>query len=265
MNRLTRNVATNLLMIGCWIAIVPTSPLSAEPPQPTAATETPQTSNDDATTPWITLADHWTACQFGGDGEIQIKDGVITMEYGDPLTGVKWDGPFVGDPAAKADLSKDKKPTPKALPRDNYELRWECRRDQGFDFMCAFTFPVGKDHVSLVMGGWGGGVTGISSVDGRDASDNETTMFKAFENDTWYKARVRVDSKNITAWIDDTELFAQPRQDHTFDIRFEMDPCTPLGIANFESTSKIRNIQIRPLVADKVAPADQESKKSDDK
>ena len=113
--------------------------------------------------------------------------------------------------------------------------------------MCAFTFPVDKGHVSLVMGGWGGGITGISSIDGQDASDNETTMFKAFENDQWYKARVRVEKAKITVWIDGTLMFEQPRADHDFDIRFEMDPCTPLGIANFECDSRVKNIQIRRL------------------
>ena len=113
--------------------------------------------------------------------------------------------------------------------------------------MCAISFPVSDKQASLVMGGWGGGITGISSIDGRDASDNDTTMFKAFDNDKWYSAKVRVDQKAITVWIDGTELFSHPRKDYDFDIRFEMDPCTPLGIANYECDSQIRKIQIRRL------------------
>ncbi|QEF98073.1 hypothetical protein Mal15_21200 [Stieleria maiorica] len=203
-------------------------------------------------TPWITLAGHWKACQFGGEGDVVIKDGVIKMEHGDPLTGVVWTGPFDGDSAnGDGQDSKNAKP----LPRDNYELRWECRRDSGYDFLCAFTFPVADQYVSLVMGGWGGGITGISSIDGRDASDNETTMFKNYEDKKWYSARVRVETTKITVWVDGTELFSQPRKDHEFDIRFEMDPCTPMGIANFECDSQIRNIQLRRLHRSEIAAA----------
>jgi hypothetical protein len=209
--------------------------------------KTTQAIDTASKTPWVSLTGQWKACQFGGEGDVTIADGVIKMEYGDPITGVRWEGPFDGDQeksekGAGATASKIK-----PLPKDNYELRWECRRDRGYDFMCAFTFPIADQQASFVMGGWGGGITGISSIDGRDASDNETTMFKAFDNDKWYSARVRVDQKAITVWVDGTELFSQPRKGSDFDIRFEMDPCTPLGIANFESDSQIRKIQIRRL------------------
>ncbi len=201
---------------------------------------------------WIDLKDGWKAIEFGGEGDVKITDGAIRMGYGSPITGVRWTGPLEDEAAetSKSQPSADGKLP--VLPRDNYELRWECRRDSGFDFLCAFTFPVGKQRASLVMGGWGGGITGLSSIDGADASDNQTTMFKAFDNDKWYSARVRVDSKKITVWVDDTELFDHPREGHEFDIRFEMDPCLPFGIANFECDSQIRNIQIRRLAAAEV-------------
>nr|WP_286178428.1 family 16 glycoside hydrolase [Rhodopirellula sp. JC639] len=208
-----------------------------------------------AKTPWQPLAGHWKACQFGGEGDVTIKDGVIRMEHGDPLTGVVWTGPFDGDSPDKTSGKQSSK-TAKPLPRDNYELRWECRRDSGYDFLCAFTFPIADQYVSLVMGGWGGGITGISSIDGRDASDNETTMFMNYEDKRWYSARVRVETTKITVWVDGTELFSHPRKDHEFDIRFEMDPCTPLGIANFECDSQIRNIQLRRLHRSEIASAE---------
>lgn len=210
---------------------------------------------DSATKHWIDLKDAWKAIEFGGEGEVTIKDGLIQMDYGDPITGVRWTGPVEGDPDS-ADAT-GKLPV---LPRDNYELRWECKRDKGFDFLCAFTFPIGKEKASLVMGGWGGGITGLSSIDGADASDNQTTMFKAFDNDKWYAARVRVDSEKITVWVDDVELFDHPREGHQFDIRFEMDPCLPFGIANFQCDSQIRKVQIRKL-AESERPAKAQEKK----
>ncbi len=211
-----------------------------------------------AETEWIDLKEGWKAIEFGGEGDVKISDGVIRMDYGTPITGVRWTGPMQGDSTDPSKPSTGAKLP--VLPRDNYELRWECRRDKGFDFLCAFTFPVGKQRASLVMGGWGGGITGISSIDGADASDNQTTMFKAFDNEKWYAARVRVDSEKITVWVDDTELFDHPREGHEFDIRFEMDPCLPLGIANFECDSQIRKIQIRRLAAEEV-PGDEKGQR----
>ncbi|MEO1614198.1 MAG: family 16 glycoside hydrolase [Planctomycetota bacterium] len=216
---------------------------------------------------WITLTDRWEPALFGGEGEVTVEKGVITMLYGDPITGVSWTGPFEDTTKPKKQLVREKlsresafgpsaqlnmegvKDTKKenALPRDNYEVRWECRRDDGYDFLCAFTFPIADQSASLVMGGWGGGTTGISSIDGNDASSNETTTFRAFENDRWYKARVRVESEKITVWIDGEKLFDHPRKGHTFDIRGEMDPCKPMGIANFQCDSRVRQVQVRRL------------------
>ncbi|MCP4892165.1 MAG: hypothetical protein GY904_36945 [Planctomycetaceae bacterium] len=175
---------------------------------------------------WQPLAGNWKACQFGGDGPVEIKDGLIKMGFGDPLTGIQWKGDVL---------------------RENYEVELEARRTDGFDFFCGLTFPVGKDHVSFILGGWGGGVVGISSIDGRDASENDTTSFQNFDNDKWYKVRVRVEPNLITCWIDDKVACDHERKDFEFDIRYEMDVCTPLGIAAFQCKSEIRNIRVRKL------------------
>ncbi|MCM2372586.1 DUF1080 domain-containing protein [Aporhodopirellula aestuarii] len=173
----------------------------------------------------------WKAASFGGDGPIDITktdDGgeLIEMFVGDPLTGIRWEGDF---------------------PKENYEIRFEARRLEGFDFFAAITFPVGDQHCSFVLGGWGGGMVGISSIDGNDASSNETTQYKDFETDQWYKIRVRVDEMNVTCWLDDEEYATVPRGEHTLSIRIEMDPCLPLGIANFMTRSELRKIEMRKL------------------
>jgi hypothetical protein len=248
------SAATTPPVASAQVVAEPTGSHSAEVEKPGKPTEK---------TPWISLTDNWKACQFGGEGDVTIKDGVIKLEFGDPLTGVRWEGVFEGD---KPDDGEPKSKNPrqlkvnteqaKPLPRDNYELRWECRRDKGWDFVCAFTFPVADSHASLVMGGWGGGITGISSIDGRDASDNETTKFISFDDQQWYNARVRVETEKITVWVDEKQLFDHPRKGHAFDIRFEMDLCTPLGIANYQCESQIRKIQIRRLHPSEIAKAE---------
>ena len=256
-----------VLLLSSTLANVALTPAIAQETSPKPQTESKQTESkpsqsktdkakEKAKTKWIDLKRGWKPIEFGGEGKVIIKDGLIQMDFGDPITGVRWTGPIEGDDA-KSGANDAKLPV---LPRDNYELRWECRRDQGFDFLCAFTFPIGKERASLVMGGWGGGITGLSSIDGYDASDNQTTMFKAFDNKKWYSARVRVDSKKVTVWVDDTELFDHPREGHQFDIRFEMDPCLPFGIANFECDSQVRNVQIRRLAESEIPKTKQEKK-----
>ncbi len=181
---------------------------------------------------WTLLRGSWKACQFGGDGEIEIGKNTITMDYGDPITGVHWDGDVL---------------------RDNYEIELQGRRMDGFDFFCALTFPIGeKGRASLVMGGWGGGTMGISSINERDASDNETTVYRDFKNKQWYTARVRVETTRVAVWIDDSLQYEVPRKDRKFDIRYEMDPCLPLGLACFQCKSEIRNVRWRKLNNDEL-------------
>ncbi|EMI42661.1 signal peptide protein [Rhodopirellula sp. SWK7] len=173
----------------------------------------------------------WKPASFGGDGPVSIKksesgDELIEMLAGDPITGILWEGDF---------------------PKENYEIRLEARRVEGFDFFAAVTFPVADEHCSFVLGGWGGGMVGISSIDGNDASSNETTQYKEFETNRWYKIRVRVDEMAVTCWLDDVEYAVVPRGEHELSIRIEMDPCLPLGIANFMTHSELRKIEMRKL------------------
>lgn len=196
------------------------------------------------------LSDNWEAASFGGDGAIEFKTvevkanpkedaktkdsktsktQLIEMAMGDPLTGLRWTGP---------------------LTRDHYELRLQARRVEGFDFFVAVTFPVGEEHCSLVVGGWGGGILGISSIDGNDAANNETTQFKDFKTGQWYAFRIRVEKESVKCWIDEEEWVNVNRDNHSFDIRIEMDPCLPLGIANFQCVSEIKGVEIRKLSTD---------------
>ena len=75
-------------------------------------------------------------------------------------------------------------------------------RLDGSDFFCTTTFPVGKDYCSLVVGGWGGAVVGLSNVDYADASENATTKTMGFKDNQWYRVRIRVSDAAIEAWID---------------------------------------------------------------
>ncbi len=187
--------------------------------------------------PWKVLFDGkslagWKATNFGGEGAVEVRDGMIVMEMGGDMTGIT----FTGKP-----------------PRTNYELQLEGQRLQGSDFFCTTTFPVGEEHCSLVVGGWGGTVVGLSNVDYYDASDNLTTSFREFKDNTWYAIRIRVSDHKITAWIDDEQAVSQPRKGHKFDLRMEVDLSRPLGVSTWQSSGAVRGIRVRPLTADEIA------------
>lgn len=175
---------------------------------------------------WQSITGKWKSCEFGGEGDVAISKDLISIERGDPLTAVRWDGDIM---------------------RDNYELKLDARRTEGFDFFCGLTFPIAKEHVTLVLAGWGGGITGISSIDGFDASENETTLFRDYEDNQWYEVRVRVDPFGIQCWVDDDIVAEVARAEHTFGLRYEMEVCEPLGIAAYETNAEYRRIRIRKL------------------
>jgi hypothetical protein len=42
----------------------------------------------------------------------------------------------------------------------------------------------------------------LSSIDGEDAANNETTKIMGFDKGRWYRIRLRVTPAKIEAWID---------------------------------------------------------------
>jgi hypothetical protein len=168
----------------------------------------------------------WKSTAFGNEGKVFVKDGVIHMEKGESMTGITWTG----------------KP-----PKSNYELSLEGMRVDGNDFFCTTTFPVGDAHCSLVVGGWGGTIVGLSSVDHFDASENNTGTSKEFKSNTWYRIKIRVTDDKIEAWIDDKQVVDQERKEHTFSIRSECNLSRPLGICTWYTAGAVRKIRLQEL------------------
>jgi len=175
----------------------------------------------------------WKAPAFGGEGKVEVKDGVIVLGMGDSMTGVTYTG---------------------ELPKTNYELELEGKRLDGSDFFATTTFPVGDDFCSFVTGGWGGTVIGLSSIDYYDAADNSTSGFMDFKKDRWYKFRIRVTKDRIRVWVDDKQVVDQELKGHKITIRMECDLCRPLGISSWCTAGAVRNIRIRQLKAEEAAP-----------
>jgi hypothetical protein len=170
----------------------------------------------------------WKPTPFGGAGEVTAGEGVLRITMGVDLSGVTWQGEF---------------------PRQDFEIALDARRADGHDFFCGLTFPVGEDHCSLILGGWGGGVVGLSSIDGEDAANNATTEVISFDNGRWYAVRVQVTPERIRCFLDDEQIVDQPLAGHAISVRDEVIPSQPLGIATYATTAELRNIRWRPLRA----------------
>lgn len=204
------------VMTGCG------GPVSAEVEENAGAEEIPGWTNmfDGKT------LDGWEKTNFGGQGSISVSDGAIVMNWGDVLTGITWKNEF---------------------PVVDYEIYLEAMKIQGNDFFCALTFPIEDTNATLVLGGWGGTVTGISSIMDMDASGNETTTIRKYEPNQWYKVRLRVTSDKLTAWLDDEVIVDMNTEGAYFDIRPEVSLSRPVGIAAFQTSAALRNIRYREL------------------
>jgi len=167
----------------------------------------------------------WRISDFAGKGPVRVEDRKLILEMG-TMTGVTYTNP---------------------IPTMNYEITLDAMRVEGNDFFCGLTFPVGNDPCSLIVGGWGGGVVGLSSLDGQDASSNETTQYLNFEKGRWYHIRLRVVPNKIEAWIDNDKVVDADTTDRKISIRIEVEESRPLGVATWSTTAALSNIQIRKL------------------
>ena len=132
------------------------------------------------------------------------------------------------------------------FPHSNYEVRFEASRVQGGDFFASLTFPVGDSFCTWVMGGWGGDIVGLSSIDGWDASDNETRSYFTFEAGRWYAMRLQVTPDRINAWIDEHPIITVTIAGRTIGLRpGEIELSAPFGFASYNTTGAIRKVEYR--------------------
>ena len=170
---------------------------------------------------------NWQATKFSGEGPVTVKDGQITLASGNSLTGITWAGP--------------------ALPTTNYEIALQAMRVSGSDFFAGVTFPVADSFCSLILGGWGGSVVGLSSINGMDASENETSQSMTFEQGRWYSIRIRVTPARIEAWLDDRQIVDVGLEGNKVTTRLEVAPSEPLGVASWRTTAALRDLRLRRL------------------
>jgi type 1 glutamine amidotransferase len=173
----------------------------------------------------------WTNNNFGGSGEIEFRDGKMIINEGVALSGVKY---------AKTN----------ELLRNNYEIQVKATKLQGNDFFAGITFPVKDSHATFLCGGWGGSLVGISSIDGMDASENETSTYLKFEENKSYDLRVRVTEKKIQAWVDNQKMVDVGIEGRRISMRpGEIESAVPFGISTYQTRTAIQEVKIRSIPA----------------
>ena len=164
--------------------------------------------------------------ELGGEGLASIAPNRILLEPGVPLSGVTWTG---------------------AAPVAPYTLEVEFTKRYGNDFPCALTFPVAGSHLSLVLGGWGGTVCGLSSLDGLDASRNETRFVRSFPPGARTHVRLEVHRAEVRAALDGVEVVRIDLAGRSLGVREELLPCRPLGIAAFATAVEVHSVRWGPI------------------
>ena len=170
----------------------------------------------------------WEILRYGGEGEPYVKNGILTlpMAVSGTSTGVQW----IGDP----------------LPVNNYVIYYEARRVEGNDIFGGLTFPYGDTFATLIIGGWGGIVSGLSSIDGYDASENETTKHVYFRDNQWYPVHLRVTPDSIRAVVDTVQVVNLATAGKTIHLR-SGTYATNFTLTSYRSTGEIRNLRIKRL------------------
>jgi hypothetical protein len=169
----------------------------------------------------------WKSVVFGGEGAVKVENGEIRLAEGATLSGIQWTG--------------------EAPPRTDYELSLEAMKIDGTDFFLGIVFPVGKNYCSFVAGGWGGGVTGLSSVDNMNASENETATDQNYAKGKWYKFRLRVTSAKIEVWWDAKQVVNLELANRQISAHPAVESAVPLGFTNYQTSSAFRNIRLKKL------------------
>jgi len=184
---------------------------------------------------WKLLSDElessWQAAGIVEEGRVTIKEGEIRLDAGQPMTGAR----FVAWQSAK-------------LPRSRYAIEYEAMRVEGNDFFGTVTFPVNDSHVTLIIGGWGGTLVGISSLDDLDASENNTTGNAYFKNNEWHQVRVEVRDDDLRVWIGGKLFVNVSTKGRKLGLRAgDIEKCAPFGFTTYATRARIRDVVVRRL------------------
>lgn len=215
----------SLLLLALLAAGLLSAPAADTKAAAKSAAETPLFNGKDLT--------GWKLSDFAAQGGAEVQTNfreqgpAIVIQLGEVLSGVTYTNP---------------------VPRVDYEISLEAMKLDGSDFFIGLTFPYLTNHATFICGGWGGGVVGISSIDGADASENESTKFVGFEKNKWYRVKVRVTQDRIEAWLDDEQVANVETAGKKIDMRpGEIENAVPLSLSTYQTSAACRNVVLRKL------------------
>lgn len=177
------------------------------------------------------FASAWKAAGMTEEGMVSLKQGEIVLHPGQPMTGARFEAWKSAE-----------------LPVMRYAIEYEAMRVEGNDFFGTVTFPVNDSHVSLVVGGWGGTLVGISSIDDMDAGENSTRGNAYFKNNEWHQVRVEVRDDGLKAWINQKLFVNVSTKGRQLGLRAgDIERCVPFGFASYATHARIRGVVVRRL------------------
>ncbi|MEI7899788.1 MAG: DUF1080 domain-containing protein [bacterium] len=172
----------------------------------------------------------WKTAPITDGGAVNvISNGIVECGMGDPMSGIVYTN------------------TPPAM---NYELSLEALRAEGSDFFIALTIPVEKSFCTVIIGGWGGGLCGVSSVDHNDASENQWAEGLTLENNRWYTLRVRVTPGVLQVFLNNDLYTARIEYEDASRLSLrlgDIEKTKPLGLATYRTRALWRNFYLTPI------------------
>jgi hypothetical protein len=179
------------------------------------------------------LLSQWQQSGIPDEGSMQVTANALTLPAGLPMTGCKF--------AAWQALG---------MPGTDYAIEYEAMRVDGDDIFGMCTFPVSSHsgHATFVIGGWGGTLTGISSIDFKDASENSTRAEQKFANGVWHHVRIEVRPEDIRAWVNGRPVVNVSIKGRQVGLRpGYIDHCLPFGFATWNTEGRIRGVKVHRL------------------
>jgi hypothetical protein len=79
------------------------------------------------------------------------------------------------------------------------------------------------------------------------AVENDTTDYREFEQDRWYRLRLRVTRETVAAWVDDEQIVDVTLKGRKLSIWWEQEPVRPLGFAAWYTKAAVRNLTLKRL------------------
>lgn len=168
----------------------------------------------------------WELGVYGESDEYEVREDGVVIPQTAALAGMT----FRGD-----------------LPRVPYRLSVEATRLYGADFFLGVTFPVSNGHLTLVLGGWGGMVSGLSSLDGLDASRNATRTLRHFPDGDRHEVEIEVTGTDVRVLVDGEAFLATSLVDREVGLRVDVEPSHPLGVATYATSTQLHRVRALEL------------------